>query len=137
MRSRVPGIGNSGHRKHRPEQAGPPQVGTRENAAGLDLNRDFVKLETPEVRGLVRCFRDWNPAVVIDCHTTNGSHHRYTLTYEGGRCPAGDPQPIDFTREKLLPLASRKLGNIPSRACIAQHCRTPGSSRPETWFYQS
>ena len=34
-------------------------------------------------------------------------------------------------------LASRKLGNIPSRACIAQHCRTPGSSRPETWFFSS
>jgi peptide/nickel transport system substrate-binding protein len=34
-------------------------------------------------------------------------------------------------------LASRKLGNIPSRACIAQHCRTPGSSRPETFFYKS
>ncbi len=34
-------------------------------------------------------------------------------------------------------LASRRLGNIPSRACIAQHCRTPGSSRPETFFYRS
>ena len=34
-------------------------------------------------------------------------------------------------------LVSRKLGNIPSRVCIAQHCRTPGSSRPETFFYQS
>ena len=34
-------------------------------------------------------------------------------------------------------LASRKLANIPSRACIAQHCRTPGTSRPETWFYRS
>ena len=34
-------------------------------------------------------------------------------------------------------LASRKLGNIPSRACIAQHCRTPGSSRPETFFYKA
>src|SRR5262249_12739355 len=34
----------------RPEQAGPPLVGTRENTAGLDLNRDFVKLETPEAR---------------------------------------------------------------------------------------
>ena len=33
-------------------------------------------------------------------------------------------------------LVSNKLGNIPSRACIAQHCRTPGSSHPETWFYQ-
>jgi len=82
--------GNERLGAHRFEQAGPPQVGTRENAAGLDLNRDFVKLETPEVRALVKFMRDWNPAVVIDCHTTNGSHHRFTLTYEGGRSPAGD-----------------------------------------------
>jgi peptide/nickel transport system substrate-binding protein len=34
-------------------------------------------------------------------------------------------------------LASRRLGNIPSRACIAQHCRTPGSSHPETFYYKS
>ena len=34
-------------------------------------------------------------------------------------------------------LASRRLGNIPGRACIAQHCRTPGSSHPETWFFKT
>ena len=34
-------------------------------------------------------------------------------------------------------VASRRLANIPSRACIAQHCRTPGSSHPETWYYKS
>ncbi len=34
-------------------------------------------------------------------------------------------------------LVSRKLGNIPSRACIAQHCRTPETSRPETWFFKA
>ena len=34
------------------------------------------------------------------------------------------------------PREPNKLGNIPSRACIAQHCRTPGGSHPETWFYQ-
>ena len=33
-------------------------------------------------------------------------------------------------------IASNKLGNIPSRVCIAQHCRTPGGSHPETWFYK-
>lgn len=33
-------------------------------------------------------------------------------------------------------LASNRLGNIPSRVCIAQHCRTPGGSHPETWFYK-
>ena len=34
-------------------------------------------------------------------------------------------------------LANRRLANIPARACIAQHCRTPGTSRPETWFYKT
>ena len=34
-------------------------------------------------------------------------------------------------------LASRRLANLPGRACIAQHCRTPGSSHPETWYYKS
>ena len=34
-------------------------------------------------------------------------------------------------------IANRKLGNIPGRTCIAQHCRTPGSSHPETWFYKT
>jgi peptide/nickel transport system substrate-binding protein len=33
-------------------------------------------------------------------------------------------------------LVSNKLGNIPSRVCIAQHCRTPASSHPETWFFK-
>jgi peptide/nickel transport system substrate-binding protein len=34
-------------------------------------------------------------------------------------------------------LVSRRLGNIPGRACIAQHCRTPGTSHPETWFFKA
>lgn len=34
-------------------------------------------------------------------------------------------------------IVSDRLGNTPDRACIAQHCRTPGSSHPETWFYKS
>jgi peptide/nickel transport system substrate-binding protein len=34
-------------------------------------------------------------------------------------------------------IVSRKLGNIPSRVCIAQHCRTPGTSHPETWYFKA
>jgi peptide/nickel transport system substrate-binding protein len=34
-------------------------------------------------------------------------------------------------------IVSRRLGNIPGRACSAQHCRTPGSSHPETWFFKA
>jgi len=34
-------------------------------------------------------------------------------------------------------LVSNRLGNIASRVCLAQHCRTPGNSHPETWYYKS
>lgn len=34
-------------------------------------------------------------------------------------------------------LVSNRLENTPSRACIAQHCRTPGGSAPATWFFRS
>jgi murein tripeptide amidase MpaA len=97
-------------KKNRTSQNGPAEgVGTRANAQGLDLNRDFVKLESPEVRALVRALNDWNPAVLIDCHTTNGSYHRYALTYEGGRCPAGDPKLVAYTRDELLPDAGKRM----------------------------
>ena len=33
-------------------------------------------------------------------------------------------------------IVSNKLGNIPSRSCIAQHCRTPASSHPEMWYFK-
>ena len=95
--------GNDRFGEWRPTQDGPKRVGTRTNAAGLDLNRDFVKLETPETRGVVGLLSDWNPVLVIDCHTTNGSYHRYTLTYDGPRNPAADPKLIDYARSKLFP----------------------------------
>jgi dipeptidyl aminopeptidase/acylaminoacyl peptidase len=101
--------GNDKMGKNRLGQAGPPLVGTRANAQGFDLNRDFVKLESPEVRALVRFLNQWDPAIFIDCHTTNGSYHRYAITYEGGRCPAGDPKVIEFTRDVLLPDVGKRM----------------------------
>ncbi len=94
---------------NRPWQAGPPEVGTRTNAQGFDLNRDFVKLESPEVRALVRCLNEWDPAVVIDTHTTNGSYHRYAITYDGPRHPATDARLCDFVNDTLLPEVGRRL----------------------------
>jgi len=96
--------------KNRPEQNGPVNgVGARENAQGLDLNRDFIKLETPEVRALVKLFNTWDPVVVIDCHTTNGSKHRYTLTYDGPRYPDSDAAMPQWVNNTMLPEAGKRV----------------------------
>ena len=91
-------------KKNRPGQNGPEEgMGVRENAQGLDLNRDFVKLEAPETRALAKFIRTWDPAVLVDTHTTNGSFHQYTLTYEGPRHPAGDPRIVEYVRDTFFP----------------------------------
>ena len=96
--------------KNRPRQNGPEHgVGVRANAQGLDLNRDHVKLESPEVRSLARALSRWDPAIFVDCHTTNGSFHQYTLTYDGPRHPATHPDIIRFARDDFLPEVSRRL----------------------------
>lgn len=93
---------------NRPGQVGPEEgMGQRTNARGLNLNRDFIKLEAPETRALVRFLNRWDPALVIDTHTTNGSNHRYTITYEGPKNPAGDPAILNASRANVLPAIAR------------------------------
>jgi hypothetical protein len=65
--------------------------GTRLNAQGLNINRDNIKLDTPEARSMVRLLNAFDPHVMIDLHTTNGSRHAYHLTYETPNNPAVDP----------------------------------------------
>ena len=90
---------------HRPAQNGPPGgVGIRENAQGLDLNRDFMKLESPEARGLIgNVLQRWDPLLTVDLHTTNGSDHGYALTYAPPLNPDAPEDIVEFERETLLP----------------------------------
>ena len=89
---------------NRSEQHGPiGGVGTRENAKGLDLNRDFMKLDSAEARALVALLARWDPHVVVDLHTTNGSFHGYHLTYSPALNPNADSRLIAYARERLLP----------------------------------
>jgi hypothetical protein len=77
-------------------------VGTRENGKGLDLNRDYMKLDSVEARSLVGLINKWDPHVLVDLHTTNGSYHGYHLTYSPILNPNADPRLIEFTKSRML-----------------------------------
>ena len=94
-------------------QHGPPGgVGTRYTGEGLNLNRDYTKMEAPETRLLSALFGRWNPHVFVDSHTSNGSPHAYALTYDTAHTLlSGPPEPILYTRDRLLPAIEQGLLN--------------------------
>jgi hypothetical protein len=94
--------------KNRPGQNGPAIVGRNTNGQGLNLNRDYVKLEAPETRGALALLAEWEPDFFIDLHTTNGSYHGYALTYAPGLNPNSGPA-NDYVRDHFLPLIRERL----------------------------
>jgi len=83
--------------------------GQRPNAQGYDLNRDHMKLDSPEARAFVKLMTDYDPQVTMDLHTTNGSRHGYYLTYAPPLNPATDPSIIDLLRKDWLPSVTRTI----------------------------
>jgi hypothetical protein len=84
-------------------------MGTRANAQGLNINRDNMKLDTPEARSMVKLLNDYDPQVMIDLHTTDGSYHAYHLTWEAPNNPAADPRIERLARGDWMPAVTRAI----------------------------
>jgi hypothetical protein len=65
----------------RANQNGPEEYGFRGNARNLDLNRDFIKLDTRNAESFVKIFNEIKPHVFIDTHTSNGADYQHIVTY--------------------------------------------------------
>lgn len=100
---------------NRPGQNGPAIVGRRANGDGLDLNRDYVKMEAPETRGAAAVLRAWDPDLFVDLHTTNGSYHGYALTYATGLNPNDTPATA-YVRDRILPELRSRMARRHRRA---------------------
>jgi hypothetical protein len=96
--------------RNRPGQNGPEPIGQNPNGQGLNLNRDYVKMEAPETRGSAALIEQWDPDLFIDLHTTNGSYHGYVLTYAPGLNPNGNPATA-LVRDRLLPLIRARMAD--------------------------
>jgi hypothetical protein len=105
-----------GNRKlHLPKlsgQLGPESgVGTRVNAAKINLNRDYLRQASVEMRLLQeRVCQVWEPELTLDNHATNGSVHRFAMTYDVPHTiESGRREPIEYVRDRLLPPVTAAL----------------------------
>ncbi|MNJ91751.1 Zinc carboxypeptidase [compost metagenome] len=64
----------------RANQDGPEEYGFRGNAQNLDLNRDFIKMDSKNMQTFAKIYHGLEPDVFIDNHVSNGADYQYTLT---------------------------------------------------------
>ncbi len=81
----IPVFSVDGHENSSPynriNQNGPDSMGFRGQSQYLNLNRDYVKADAPEMRAWLTLWRHWRPDFLVDVHTTDGADYQYDLTW--------------------------------------------------------
>ena len=95
---------------HRINQRGPRAMGWRTNARNLNLNRDYAKLDTREVRAAVQVLDEWPVDLYLDIHVTDGADYRYDITFGWNGPHAWSPAIAAWLDGKFRPRVSRDLG---------------------------
>ena len=81
----VPIFNADGHERvspfNRPNQRGPANQGWRTTAQNLNLNRDYVKADTPEMRAMRGFINRLDPALILDLHVSDGVDYQYDISF--------------------------------------------------------
>ena len=81
----------------------------RGNLRSIDMNRDYVKLEQPELAAYVKnILHTWHPHVVVDGH--NGCAFPYNICYQGPSMASSDPRLTEICDKEIFPLINRRMG---------------------------
>ena len=90
----VPVFNVDGHERfgrwNRPNQRGPEQMGWRTTAQNLNLNRDYVKADAPEMQAMLALVNEWDPLACVDLHVTNGAKFEHDISVQVEPLHAGD-----------------------------------------------
>jgi hypothetical protein len=119
---------------NRRSQNEPEVVGTRTNGQGLDLNRDGMKAESPEMRAALRfIYTRWDPDVLVDLHATNGTRHGYQLTYSPPLHPDTQNDLLHFNRDELLAAVRRRMRREFGMETFV-YGNVPRSGKSQGWY---
>jgi len=131
----IPILSVDGHERSgaysRPNQRGPRIQGWRNTATNQNLNRDYMKLDQPEMRAVRAFANKYRPDLYVDVHVTDGIDYQYDVTFgyngEDGvwsRSPAS----AKWLDEAFKPAMYRALeaqGHIPGELVFALDDRDP------------
>ncbi|MCB8998880.1 MAG: M14 family metallopeptidase [Bacteroidales bacterium] len=116
----IPIINVDGHERSSPynriNQRGPENMGWRTNAQNLNLNRDFAKLDTREIRAVVKIMNDYDPDLFIDIHVSDGIDYQYDITMGSMATHGYSPISSQWLRDNFYPEIYRnvrKMGHCP------------------------
>lgn len=121
----VPMFNADGHERssasNRPNQRGPLRQGWRTTAQNLNLNRDYMKADAPEMQAMLALIHQWSPTLYLDLHVSDGLDHQYDITFcfngEGGDF-TWSPQIARWLTGTYRPAVESALkiaGHIPGR----------------------
>ncbi len=109
----IPVFNLDGHERfskyNRINQNGPKEMGWRVTAQNFNLNRDFAKADTPEMKSLLKLYSKWLPDIFIDTHTTDGADYQYTITYGITSHQEVPPQTRSLVNKELIPFFEHKV----------------------------
>lgn len=90
----VPVFNVDGHERfkawNRPNQRGPEEMGWRATAQNLNLNRDYMKADAPEMRAMLALIERWDPVVYVDLHVTDGAKFQHDVSVQVEPVNSGD-----------------------------------------------
>ena len=114
----VPILNPDGHERtgpgNRPNQRGPAEMGFRTNAQNLNINRDYMKVDTPEIAAVLQLWRRWDPVVYIDLHTTDGAKFEHDVAVlVSPRAPRDRLQQAARALSDGLQARLTQLGHLP------------------------
>lgn len=91
----------------RANQNGPEEYGFRGNAQNLDLNRDFIKMDSKNMFTFAKIYHGLDPDVFLDTHVSNGADYQYTMTYIASVRERMAPQLGDLMHDDLIPFLEK------------------------------
>lgn len=129
----VPVFNADGHERssewNRPNQRGPVHQGWRTTAQNLNLNRDYMKADAPEMQAMLALINEWRPALYLDLHVTDGIDYQYDITYgfhgwDGGFAWAPKVgEWLDHQWRPAMDAALKAAGHIPGPLVFAKNNR--------------